>query len=451
MDRVVPYPHPDFGDADLLSKELINGSFAVAVVDDVKHFRPVLGRYEGSVDDIKMRMMAEGRFGPQAADLDMHSEGTPYLKQLAWLPYHEEDEGKDPEIIYNPTDYYTSVEYHGLSNQEVSTTFIKDIYCSTPYYDSKNPGLFGFKFIRDSDGNITDRLLAFFSLLDFSVSILGRWPDALAFDSRSPIGYVKGAAVFTAWNGGGISVASMGLDGSVRVMDVDSSLVRPLGEHGAFVAKNGTTKVYSWKFEVEADSRADFTSSNISSASSPVPYPFGVLINRAFYYPASETGSWKYRKRKEPDEYGNWWTFHFIPHAVWKAQKMVKYDYVTDNWINEPFARLNYNMLKHGVYTPAMLPMVKSGTLRLKSSDNYGDFAEIDGEDGKSLVHTFDFRKWEYVTDQRAIDRFYGMMGRIWIDIGLSDVTGYLPYTMAFFDSGDKMIFQYDGFVFTMG
>ena len=443
-DKTVPYPNPDYSDPDLLAKEEINGSFSIAVIDEVKHFRPAMERYEGTVDDLKNSRFLRGKYDLQSVDMSFHSFGTDYIKQLSWQPLKVPYETPEPEIVYDPLKHYNHVEYHGLSSRDTGATFIKGLYCSTPYYDPEDPGLFGARSIKDADGNIVGRYTAFVSLLDFSPLILGEWPEDVNFDSRAYVGYVKGYAVYRCYvSDTEDELISFGLDGSVHRFGPVGKQCRSLGEYGCLVATSmGKTLILDGRLAKVTEIDGDWCSSNISEAASPVPYPFGVKIGRSFYYVRTDESSWKYTKTKKG------WHISKKEHPIWKFSKMVKYDYVTDNWMHEPLKAMRWNLIRHGVSIPTGIPTKRA---LLKSSDNYGDFIETDDGDGtKKLYHTFDFRKWNEVTDSRAVQRFYGMMGRIWIKPGLSDITGMLPYTIAFFDQNDKMIFQFDGFVFSM-
>jgi len=335
------------------------------------------------------------------------------------------------------------VEYRGYSLRDTGATFVKDLYCSIPYYDRRNPGLFGAKFVKDADGNIVRRFAAFVSLLDFAPSVLGEWPPDVNFDSRTYIGYVKGYAVYRCYvSDTEDELISFGLDGSVHRFGPAGSQCRPLGDYGCLVvASAGKTLILDGTLTPVFETDGDRCGSKITEATAWAPCPFGIKIGESFYYIRDEASSWKYTRTKTR------WHISVKKRPVWMYSKRVKYDYVTDNWTHEPLKALGWNLIRRGLYVPSGIPTKKA---QLKSSDNYGDFIQVEENGKRELYQSFDFRRWNKVTDPRAADRFYGMMGRIWIAPGLSDIAGMMPYTISFFDHGDKMLFQYDGFVFSM-
>ncbi len=108
---------------------------------------------------------------------------------------------------------------------------------------------------------------------------------------------------------------------------------------------------------------------------------------------------------------------------------------------------MRYNWIKQGVHIATKLPKAK--IVRFKGSDIYADFvAAYDKDNNQKLYHTYNFRRWEEVTDIRAVDRFYGMSSRVWMREGRDGEVGYMPYHISFFDKGDKMVLQFEGFVF---
>jgi hypothetical protein len=450
MERIVPYPHPDFSDPDLLTKELTNGSFIPAIFQELSSFRPPMERYNVTAENLTDIMALKGDFGPQIADPELYDRGMSHVKQVASLPYTVPDDKPEPETIYDPREHYNFVEYIGYSSTELSVPLVENLYCSTPYYDRANAGLFGFRFVKDADGNITDRYAMFVPLKTFKPVELARWPDGANFDSRSYVGYVKGAAVYACYvSATEQEFVSITLDGRVFRRTVSGGKqYRPLGDHGCFVTTDaGRTVVYDIELKEVYSVDGDFCGSDVTLASGHTPYPFGSLIGDTFYYPHTDETGWKYRKA------GSGWSIAGTNKAIWKYNKAVFHDYLSDNWMNEPLKAVRYNLIRHGIFVPVVLPYNKASGEKIdfRSSDPYGDFAMVtDASEDRALKHTYDFRSWEAVTDSRAVTRFYGMWGRVWIDDRPDDIVGYMPYTMAVMDINDKMVLIFDGFVFRM-
>ena len=456
MNEPYPYPKPDFSDPDLMLKEIANGTFAIALRQAVKKFSPVFDRYSANEAKLKDDMLRTGKLGAQAVDLSLHDEGMGLVKQLAALPLTRNEEDDKPEVVYDPREFYSKMEYRPFTTSELSVPYVDGVYCYIPYYDDENPGLFGTQTIKDADGNVEYRNIVFCSLKDYSISILGRIPDDLEYNSMTGAGYVKGA--FVAYFEPG-SVVSFTLDSGVYRRDGVLSEVRNFGDSGCFAVTDGdSTFVLNTKM-VEQDMLwlkegekpiivkrlgGDYCTSSASSATGFTRYPFGVNIGKRFYFSKSETESYKWRKAKKG------WKVLAISKPVWKYNKLVKYDYSTDNWMNEPGKLLGYNLIKHGVIVGPKYQVLKGNkeSRIFISSCRYGDFVKVDGNG----YHTYDFKVWNELPED-ATEILYGTYGRIWTRGRGDGIAGIMPYTFSIISSknsdGEKvMVERFRGFVF---
>ncbi|WP_456432682.1 hypothetical protein [Nitratifractor sp.] len=435
IDTVAPYPSPDFSDPELLDKELLGGAFPHAIFAELRSFTPAMSRYEASLREIQFDLLRHDGLNLQGVDVTMHGNGIGFLKQVAYLPYRIRRADPEPIVVYDPLDHYTSIEYHGRSSRILGDAPIRDFYCSTIYYDPENPGLFGTKFVRDDDGNVVERYEAFVSLLDFSVYLLGRWPGDAVFDSRSFVGYTKGAAIYKCYvNDDYDELVSFTFDGAVYRVGGVEKLALPLGDSGCVaVVSGGVTIIFDQTLSAVHHTNGDYVTRNISESQPQSSYPFGAKIGGTIYYPRDAESAYAYRRRQDGS-----WSIRVVEYPLWMFQKATKYDYVTDGWLH-PLRSLGYNLIVRGVWAP-------SGIHRgdqLKGADRYGDLVERNN----TLYHTFDFRRYTEVTDTRARDSFYGFCERVWTG-GVGGIAGYLPYVIAVFDQDDKTVLQFEGFVF---
>ncbi|ADV46413.1 hypothetical protein [Nitratifractor salsuginis] len=457
----VPYPRPDYTDPDLISAEMANGTFAKAVLDDVSHFRPVLDRYNVTEDKLVERSVESGAIKPEDYDLSMRDVTLAGVNETAWQPYYVELEDPEPEIIYNPIDFYTMVEWHGRNSTELPGIASDDTtgyHLSTICYDDEKPGLFGFKEIKDEDGNIIERYAAYYSLITETLSILGRLPDGYDIQDATYIGYVRGAYIL---NFAGGRYVSFLFDGSVLQADGYSDRFAPLGEYGCFAVTDGSsTYILNTRFErqlfapplddpgaVPTDSiPGDFCAAAMGLSSGPTKYPFGIRVGRSLYVAKDNNSSYRYRNTKRG------WMVATVNTPVWKYGKMLKYDYATDNWFHSPLKLLHYNMIAHGIFTrPTVPPHNSVGEVSFPNSDRYGDFAKV----GDTVWHTYDFKKWEKVTGDGA-DQLYGCSGRVWTKGRSDGIVGLMPYAIEIVDAidpkgGRKTVLVFEGFIFRGG
>jgi len=446
-ERVAPYPNPDYSDPDLLTKEVTTGAFIPAIFQELASFRPPMERYEASLEDISDAMKLKGNFNLQAVEIELHNEGMGWVKQFAWLPYFESDAEPEPEIVYMPREHYGFVEYRGWSSEELNIPIVENFYASTPYYDKGNAGLFGTKVVKNEDGNIVERYCAFYSLVNGSISILGKWPDDIAFDSRVYIGFVKGAAIFSCYVSDTVrELISFDFEGGVHRLIGAGTISRPLGESGLLATTiGGDTAFLDTRLNEVSRVNGDFCSSTVGEATPNTPYPFGAKIGRAIYYPKDDEAGYKFVVTRGGPIASE------TTRPIWTYRKAVKYDYSTDGWNYAPRKYLGYNLIRNGLFPITKMPCRKTEgeVCVFKGGDMYGDFVEVEYPDGKkSLWHTLDFEWWHTIDDERALDRFYGFWGRLWVAGRPDGIVGFMPYTMAVMDVDDKMVMIFDGFVF---
>jgi len=456
MEKIVPYPRPNYTDPELDSKEMINGSFIQALFDDIKNFRPAFDRYNVTENKlIAMSATKTGHISPENFDITMRDLGWAGMKEISWLPYYRKENSPDPEVIYYPLDYYDDVEYIPYRVEEVRTNYIENVLLDIPYYDMENPGLFGFQTIKDKDGNVTERRAYFYSLITHQIHYISTISGSLEIDSMTYLGYVKGGMLFHIEP---TTIICFNINGGHTVKTGLESRVVNFGDHGTFAVSDGSSSfVYDINFNLQPVAYFDKTGTLVTGTSLPgdfcsaqidinvsgyAKFPFGTVIGGKFYFPRTNTESnkWGYTK--------NGWMAKKIKKPIWIYNKMIKYDYITDNWMNVPLKAMHYNQIVNGVYVPNILPC-KDKSCEFKSSDPYGDFTAV----GDELYHTFDFKKWESVGGD-AHSSFYGMWERIWVKDGDDGIVGYMPYTFSIVDAEDldtgekKMYSRFEGFVF---
>jgi len=437
-DKSIPYPRPDYTDPDLITKEMVNGTFGLAVLDDVKHFRPVMDRYNVTEEKLIERSLVSGNINPDAFDIS-ETDPTYYgVNEMAWLPAKIKDIVPEPEEVYFPARYYVHVEWQGVNYKELPGIPSRDTQKYSlrhPHYDLDNPGLFGFITYKDSDGNVTGYDAAFFSLRTETLSIMAAAPSGFDPAGWQYIGYVKGYFVL---NDHGANYLSFGLDGTVRSAALGSRFVT-LGDEGCFAVGS---KVFDGRLQQVEDVGVDMTMLEIGLASGMRRYKFGTKIKNKYFYNAAGGGSTKIWRGRD----GKWHAEH-TDADVWTYDVRIRYDYATDNWMNEPLKTLKYNMIAHGIFVTNHFPPGGRDT-QFKASDMHGDFCASGGK----VYHTFDFLKWEEVTGDGAT-HLYGCYERFWIKGRPDGIVGMMPYSLELKDVNDlqggrKTVLQFSGFVF---
>ena len=461
-DESAPYPRPDYNDAELDTKEMINGTFAKAAILDVQNFRPVLDRYNVTQNRlVDMTAARLGKVTPEMLDINLSDPTLSGVKEVGYLPYKVEVPDNDAEKIYDPRRYYNQVEFINYETTILQNVpYMEDTLLNIPYYDKDNAGLFGFREYKDDDGNITKRTAAFYSLVRNTITELGEVPT-VEFDGYSVIGYVKGGLVIQFGHNGNYTYVSFLLDGRVASLTINNGgQFASFGDHGEF-AVEGATSTFIYNIEMELVSTVDDLACrlyDVNAVTGNAKYPFGIDMDGGFYFIRSEDTSY-FWKRVQTDD-GAEWKVKVVNNPKWKYRKKVLWDYFTDGWLEKPLRRLKYNLLKHGVWKPAKLPTGKmypditQDMLEFRGSDTYGDFIMVVQNGTKVLKHTYDFSVWSDVTDD-AVDGFYQSWDRIWVNGRSDNIVGYAPYMMDVITSTDEnnnyepvMKLRFKGFVF---
>ena len=454
-DKSIPYPRPDYRDGDLLSKELVNGTFADAILGDLKEFRPVFDRYNVTQEKLTDISLLKGDISPTAYDISIEDVTLDRIKEIAWQPAKRVEDKPTPEIVYNPLDYYVFVEWVGINNTDiqdsVQSSNNQTYYLNILSYDDNNPGLFGFCTIKDDNGNITDVYGVFYSLVNMEATPLGRVPNGYEISDGTYIGYTHGAFIFN-YSGG--TYISYRLDGEVFVIGGLSDYYTPLGDDEAVAiedANGENTHILNTRLDIVQTVEGQYCIKDEGFSTNPTKYPFGTKIDNIYFFLRDNKSSYKYKPTKSG------WVVKIVKHAIWKYTKRLKYDYATDNWLQNPLKTLKFNLIRRGLFIQNHLPPHnKDDVIEFINSDMYGDFARVIGPDGgKVYYHTYDFKHWEIVTGDAAT-HLYGCMGRVWINGRNDGVCGLMPYTIAIKsvsdqNGGKKTIFQYSGFIFRGG
>lgn len=448
-DKSIPYPRPDYTDRDLLTKELINGTFSEAIIGEAKSFRPPLGRYNVTEEKLTDMSLLKGDITPQAYDIQMRDMSLDGAKELGWLPAKRQTDKPEPEVIYDPLKHYVFVEWVGINSTDLQADIpshnTATYNVDKPYYDDDNAGLFGFKTLKDSDGNVTDVYAAFYSLRDLTMTILGRLPDGLDLRDSLYVGYVKGAFILR-FHGG--TYVSFTLNGEVFVAGGYTDYYTPLGDEGniAIETQGGNTAILDTRLEVLQLIDGGYCRRAGGFATGTTKYPFGTKIRGTYYFLRDDSSSYRFRRTKAG------WAASVIESEIWKFTKRLKYDYATDNWLQTPLKTLKYNVIVHGIYVQNRFPLrSRAKETSFINSDMHGDFAKV----GDAYYHTYDFRKWEEVTGDAAT-HLYGCVGRMWTKGRQDGVSGLMPYTIAVksvndLQGGKKTVLQYSGFIFRGG
>ena len=460
MEESIPYPRPNYKDKDLISVEMTNGTFAKVLMQDIKNFRPVMDRYNVTQDKLVDMTVLKGNMNPEDYDINMRDMSLSGLQEIGLLPHKKEVLETEPEVVYDPLKHYAFVEYKPFEVTELPIPFIKNITLNIPYYEYEKAGLFGFQEIKNEDDEVIGRNVVYCNLRDYSISILGAVPNDLAFESMTNIGYIKGGLVVHFEPN---TFVSFTFNGAVHTLAGYKSYFVNFGDDGCF-AVDGIDNAYVFNVKLEKQNistvdeegnptvsdkiAGNFCHNLTSSATGYTRYPFGTKINDKYYFGKTETTSNKWWLTK----FG--WRVETTEKPIWKYNKLLKYDYATDNWMNEPLKTLKYNMIKNGLFVANKLPCKKGDgkECRFKASDMYGDFITVYSEGERVGYHTYNFKEWTELSDE-ATSKLYGMWGRIWIKDRPDGISGFMPYVFTIRSStnlqGDNvMVALFDGFIF---
>ena len=464
-DSSIPYPRPNYSDSDLLTKELINGTFAKALLSELKSFKVPMDRYNVTEDDLTNISLAKGNITPQSYDISMRDLSLDGVKELGWQPAIRKSNVPEPQVVYAPLKHYSFVEWAGINSTDLqdtipsSNTALYDV--SVTYYDDNNAGLFGFLTIKDDDGNVTDIFASFYSLKTLTMTTLGRLPDGLNLAGSTYIGYVKGAYIINFYGGTYIGFT---FNGEVNRLEGVSDHYTALGDDGVIAIENSTgTKTLFFSNtlkqnvlvlnDIEEAEEIDggYCIRGGGFATSPTKYLFGTKIGNTYYFLRDNDSSYKFRKT------ASGWRADVVDSPTWKYTKRLKYDYATDNWLQPPLKTLKYNMIIQGLFVKNHLPKHDDGDeVEFPNSDMHGDFARVVGADGsRAYYHTFNFREWKPLTGE-ASKHLYGCMGRMWTNDRADGISGLMPYTIAVKSVNDllgskKTVLQFSGFIFRGG
>ncbi len=434
---------------------MVNGTFADAILDDIKSFRPVFDRYNVTQSKLIDITMLKGNFSPADYDISITDISMDRVKELGWQPAKRVESKPEPVIVYNPLNHYVFVEWVGINNTDIQdivpSSNNQTYYLNILYYDDDNPGLFGFCTIKDDDGNITDVYGVFYSLVDMEVTPLGSVPTGYEISDGTYIGYTQGAFIFNYTGGRYISYR---LDGSMFVIEGLSDYYTPLGDDGAVAiedANRENTHILDTKLDIVQTVEGRYCARAEGFTTNPTKYPFGTKIGNTYFFLIDDSSSYKFKPTK------NGWIIEVKNSGVWKYAKRLKYDYATDNWLQTPLKTLKYNLIRRGLFVMnKMPPHDKGDKIEFINSDMYGDFVRVVREDGSRVyLHTYDFKKWEEVTGDAAT-HLYGCIGRVWTRKRADGVSGLMPYTISVKSvsdgqGGKKTVLQYSGFIFRGG
>lgn len=433
---LVPYPRPDYKDQDLISKEIVNGTLPYALRDEIAHSKAPGERYAMSADNFIASSVESGKIAPQFLSFDIQDYGIGGLKEMAWLPLYLEAGMCSPKEIYNPKRYYNHFEI--FKNKKIATNVSYDehIGASVPYYDENNPGLWGGKTVKDSDGNIVGCKRGFFSLkrgrFDFLVDVPKAICDGTYWINMKP--YLRGAYLMVDIKGNN-AYHLMTLDMQGNFHD-DSTVYKAfvsLGDFGLVAAVNddGNTVILDNTLKKVDEFDGDFVSYiGVTMASGVARYPFGTKIGNKLYFARDDGTSWSWAMYRNDDE-----TIsakpRLIKKPVWKYQVKTKYDYATNMYAFDDgrIKTMKYNFIIRGCQPKLHLPPhTDDDRVRFDGWDGYGDFAVVKDKNGNgTLYHTYDFKKWEKVGKEPT--SMFASTSRIWINGGgIDGLVGITPF-----------------------
>jgi len=446
-DKKIPYPRPNYEDKFLFSKELTAGVFVDAIFDETRKYAPAMMRYSARISDIYTQKLATN-FN-ESSDILIGTYDLGALKQAAWLPmFVRHDKERSADIVYYPLDYYDDFEFfNGYIDTGAPAVGVR---FTIPHYDKHNAGLFGLKLDNDTVTSVW-----FLSLKDYSIRKLGDIPSELRGVHFDYAGYMKGAAPFVFDTGGSFTYLLFDFDGSVHRIDgAKSRTIGALGDLGAIALlfdNDNKTSIFNSKGELEHVVPGDFITSYYDTIDGVRPYPFSAKVGKSVYRLRDENSCYKFKKTNSG------WKISIKQRPIWAYSKRHLYDYSTDNWINDNFGLkfLHYNFILNDIDTKDIkrLPCYKTGKFcKFTGSDEYADFVEVwnshDSRSGAKLYHTFDFHRWDEITDTEAVNGFYENWCRIWVDGRADDIVGFLPYAMESYDIDGVVKIYFKGFIF---
>ncbi len=415
FEILIPYPRPNYRDPDLISKEVVNGTLAKVLRDDIAHFRAPGDRYATSADDLIAQSLARRGTKPQDLSYDIEDNGIGGLKEMAWLPMFAEAGECRPRVVYDPKKLYNDFAYID-EGFRLPVPYTKGLTATIPHYDPNDPGLWGGYKRTDDDGHVTECKRGFFSFSTGEFRFLVDVPKKICDGSlwiNSHL-YIKGGLIFVAVTSGGKQLMSLDMDGRFHELSETFREVKSLGDFGyvAAATTDGRTKILNEKLETVQELDGNYLSANVpGEVSGQQRYRFGAVVNGAIYYAKDADSSYKWWKKR--DGVG----VKAVKSPIWRYNTAVKYDYVTNEYTAKAFKtidKLHYNK-RRGCFQPKLhLPKHEAGDkVYFAGWDGFGDFVTVQGSDGKCRVwHTYDFKKWELAFDNRC--ELYDATERMW-------------------------------------
>lgn len=430
-ERLKPYPRPDYKDEHLLVKEMINGSYWLAIKEQTNTGLSPLKRYDMDFDSFLLANTIHRKVEPEDFTMSLQRYDLAKLKEIGWLPYYEE-EGREAtlEIVYNPKEFYDTVTIEDV-NDDIAFDSGENIYCrlNVPYFDEDNAGLYGIAKDKDDDSKSVS--VWFFSLKDYTFKKLGDIPADLQDKYAVPIVYIEGAVVIrfeVDYDTKHYTYLSFGFDGSVNRLDNQNGGEMPLADFGRIVIRSnekteqGEYRHYAYSASLEPTGEyydEDVVGIGIFELISYNKYGYGNKIGKAIYMPYGETQS---RKWKMVD---GTLSQKVIDSRAWKYKHRTLYDYHTPNRYFDALKpkAMRYNFIKNGIFAPGVrYPIADGQRCGYQSFDEYGEFVVVKTSDGsKKVYHAYDFKTWQELP---PIQGGLNIPGRLWINGRSDDIVG---------------------------
>ncbi|WP_456390342.1 hypothetical protein [Hydrogenimonas sp.] len=422
----VPYPRPDTTDLnELFFKEVVNGTFFKAVGQSIAANRQPLDRYTEAPNAVLDRL-SKGERSVYDVDADNTVFDIAKLKETIFQPYYVEAGDGEPEIIYDPRRYYSSLEPEG--KRTYKNPYYRDgdetVFWGVYYNDEGGGIIFAVKQGRDEESDNQFPVAYRFSNLDRSFSRIGTMPFTTPLSEHGPF-----FSYSTMPGDGGIYVF---LDRELWWVGGDTRKLYTFSDdnhtafsiiHGAVLVRDGETfKVVDGRGNVKLTfdpSNETFPPKNNESEECFIGmdterYHASAVIGKKIYVPykGGSLGIWRTGG-------GEWkWIPQWSPIHCYSV--MGKYDY-HDGGVSRKVKSLKYNLRKYGVVVKDRFP---KGDL-LYRYNMYGDIL-FDNTRGK-MIQTFDFKRWNDVCDWKNTDEIY----RFWInpaDEGVVGLAGSIKY-----------------------
>ena len=419
-EHITPYPRPDYTDGLLLSKELSNGSFIQALINDIRAGRPPLSRYSVGLDELLLIAAENHKYSYEYTSLDMQKYDIAKLKEIAWLPYYTGEDKRKIDEVYNPKRFYEEVTYDDIDITYTIGSGANE-YCrlNIPYYDSGNAGLYGVS--TDKDNDKISKSVWFYSLKDNSFTRLGSIPNDLQDKNVTPIVYVKGAVILrfeVDYDAQVYSYVAYGFDGTINRIDNQNGGEIPLADFGRIVIRSNELagekhRCYAYDAFLRKTGEYyddDVVGNGVFQLISFSRYGFGNRLGSSIYYPVDSNTSRKWFIKN--GELHN----KIVSAPLWRYAVKTLYDYHAPNRYFDDIKpkALRFNFIKNGTFAPGVrYPIQGSDRCGYNTFDTFGDFIVVkDSNSNKKVFHTLDFRKWREV---RLVQGGLPQNERIWV------------------------------------